>query len=340
MTIAEGTTLDRGYAGMPLPFGWFAVALSDEIAMGEIKTLRYFGTEIVAWRGEDGVLRAVDPFCPHLGAHLGVKSTVVGNDLQCPFHHWTFDGKGAVTGIPYTKVIAPRLKRGCLDSWQVVESDGVAYAWYHPRRRAPKWDVARLPACSQGDEWVLAETHEWIVNIHIQEITENGQDHAHFAAVHGVPGAPSAEFKLEGWSRRNTVEATMNTPRGPMQGRIDMQATGPGQSMTEFTDVTNVLMAQQLTPIDSEHTHQRWQLYHAAGISDGKLRVAKARMRDLVKQVQQDMPIWNSKRNVTKPLLVQGDGPLLAYRAQYAKFYDTGEPELSTAAAGGALVGR
>ena len=56
-------------------------------------------------------------------------------------------------------------------------------------------------------------------------------------------------------------------------------------------------------------------------------------MRDLVEQVKQDMPIWNSKRNMTQPLLVQGDGPLLAYRTQYAKFYDPSEPGLTTAAA-------
>jgi phenylpropionate dioxygenase-like ring-hydroxylating dioxygenase large terminal subunit len=322
----QGTILDRGYAGLPLPFGWFAVALSAEIYPGDIKTMRYFGTEFVMWRGEDGELRAVDPFCPHLGAHLGVNSEVIGNDLRCPFHHWTFGGDGAVTGIPYAKVIPPKLKK-CLPSWQVVESDNVVYVWYHPRKQAPKWDVAKLPPCQNGSEWVLSETHEWVVNIHIQEITENGQDHAHFAAVHGVPGAPSAEFKLDGWCRRNTVVAEMNTPRGPMTGKIDMSATGPGQSMTEFTDVTNVLMAQQLTAIDSEHVHQRWQLYHPAGISEGKMRVTKARMRDLVKQVQQDMPIWNAKKNLKQPFLVDGDGPLMAYRAQYAKFYDDGEPE-------------
>ena len=243
----------------------------------------------------------------------------------------SFNGSGAVTDIPYTKVIPPKLK-SCLPSWQVVESNNVVYVWYHPRKAAPMWEVAKLPPCTTGTEWVLSETHEWIVNIHIQEITENGQDHAHFAAVHGVPGAPSAEFKLDGWCRRNTVQAEMNTPRGPMQGKIDMCATGPGQSMTEFTDVTNVLMAQQLTPIDSDHTHQRWQLYHPAGISEGKMRVTKARMRDLCKQVQQDMPIWNSKKNLKQPFLVDGDGPLMAYRAQYAKFYDNGEDATDKAA--------
>ena len=327
MNVPTTTTIARGYDNLPLPFGWFAVGMSDDFQPGDIKTMRYFGTEFVLWRGADFQLRAVDPVCPHLGAHLGVNSTVEGNDLRCPFHHWSFNGEGQVTDIPYAKVIPPKLKKGCVKKWRVEESDNVVYVWYHPRDIEPLWELAKLPPCQTGTEWVLSETHEWVVNIHIQEITENGQDHAHFAAVHGVPGAPSAEFKLEGYSRRNTVQAEMNTPRGPMQGKIDMCATGPGQSMTEFTDVTNVLMAQQLTAIDSGHTHQRWQLYHAAGISDGNMRVTKARMRDLVKQVTQDMPIWANKKNLVQPLLVEGDGPLMAYRAQYAKFYDTGEAQ-------------
>ena len=78
---------NRGYANLPIPFGWFAVAMSDEIAAGDVKTMTYFGTEFVMWRGEDQELRAVNPYCPHPGAHLGVNSNVVGNDLRCPFHH-------------------------------------------------------------------------------------------------------------------------------------------------------------------------------------------------------------------------------------------------------------
>src|SRR5258706_14129693 len=81
---------DRGYAGLPIPFGWFAVAMSDEIAPGDIRTLKYFGGEFVVWRGADGAINAVDPHCPHLGAHLGVNSSVQGNDLRCAYHHWRF----------------------------------------------------------------------------------------------------------------------------------------------------------------------------------------------------------------------------------------------------------
>ncbi|MEY4161106.1 MAG: hypothetical protein RLZZ136_1727 [Pseudomonadota bacterium] len=319
---SETTTLNRGYADLPIPFGWFAVALSNELAAGDIRTLRYFGTEFVLWRGEDGAIRAVDPVCPHLGAHLGVRSSVIGNDLRCAYHHWSFNGDGGVVSIPYTKMVPPKLKRNCLPTWHTDEVDGVIYVWYHPNKAAPKWDVAHMPVCPDGGDWILAETHDWVINIHCQEITENGQDHAHFGAVHGVPKAPAGEFKVDGWVRHNRVVAEMDTPRGPMTGIIDVKATGPGQSIGEYIDVTHVVQVQQVTPIDSEHTHLRWQLYHVPGLSEGRLRVTHARMRDLVKQVNEDMPIWNSKIYMPKPLLVEGDGPMMAYREQYKRYYD------------------
>lgn len=327
------TSLARGFDRLPVPFGWFGVAMSDEIAVGDVRTMRYFGTEFVMWRGEDGRLNAADPFCPHLGAHLGVGGEVIGNDLRCPFHHWRFSPLGAVTDIPYTNAIAPRLKRdGCLPVWPVEDVAGVVYVWYHPKRAAPKWEVAGMPPLPEGVEgaWVESERHEWVVGIHCQEITENGQDYAHFRAVHGTQGPPESEFKVDGWVRRSVVETQMTTPRGPMLGRIDATATGPGQSMTHFSDITDVVLAQQTTPIDSGTSHLRWQFFHLPDISDGKLRVAKARMRDIVKQVNQDIPIWTNKRYQTEPLLVQGDGPILAYRRNYARFYqfeDDAAPE-------------
>jgi 3-ketosteroid 9alpha-monooxygenase subunit A len=326
------TTVDRGYAKLPIPFGWFAVAMSNEITSGEIRTLHYFGTEFVIWRGEDGQVHAVDPHCPHMGAHLGVGSEVIGNDLRCAYHHWSFNGEGGVTDIPYTKVIPPRLKKACASTWPIQEADGVIYVWYHPKKAVPKWELARLPECPDG-EWVLAETHDWVINIHVQEITENGQDYAHFNAVHGVPFAPKGEFRLDGWKRRNTVIAEMTTPRGPMTGKIDTTAMGPGQSMVEYIDVCHVLQAQQVTPIDAEHTHLRWQMFHPPGISDGKMRVTMARIRDLVKQVRQDIPIWNNKIYMKQPLLVKGDGPMLAYREQYARFYQFDEDPAPESAA-------
>lgn len=325
-------TQERGYGVLPLPFGWFAVAQSEEIAPGALKSLHYFGTDFVVWRGEDGVLRAVDAYCPHLGAHLGYGGDVVGNEVRCPFHHWRFNGDGGLTDAPFSEFVPPTLKQNCIPAWPVTESLGLVYVWYHPRRAAPKWEVAIAPEIVE-DGWVIGETHDRVIKTHLQEITENGQDYAHFRAVHGTQGPPETDFKMDGWSRRNVVETEMVTPRGPMTGKIDAWAVGPGQSITRFTDVTTVTLMQQLTAIDNHTTHLRWQFYHPAGISDGKMRVTVARMKDIIKQLGQDIPIWENKRYLEKPLLLRNGGPILAYRRAYQRFYEFDEPSPTSAAA-------
>jgi 3-ketosteroid 9alpha-monooxygenase subunit A len=55
----------------PYPNGWFFVMLSHELKKGDVKTVRMFGQDVVAFRAMDGTAAVVDPFCAHLGAHLG-----------------------------------------------------------------------------------------------------------------------------------------------------------------------------------------------------------------------------------------------------------------------------
>ncbi|HEY3695862.1 Rieske 2Fe-2S domain-containing protein [Phenylobacterium sp.] len=313
------TARERGY-DLPLPFGWFAVAMSDEVAAGQVRTLKYFGAELVLWRGEDGGLNALDPYCRHLGAHLGYGGQVVGNDLRCPFHHWRYDGAGGVTDIPYARVVPPRLKTSCVPAWPVQESLGVVYVWRHPHKAEPMWELATIPELSE-ENWVRTEQHEWIVKIHIQEITENGMDYAHFRAVHGTKSPPTPEYHMEGYSRRSSVATKMETPRGLVDGRIEVRAIGPGQSFTRFYGISDVVLSQQQTAIDSATVHIRQQFYHPQDISEGRMRVTKAQIRNLVFQIEQDIPIWEHKRFEPSPMLVEGDGPILSYRQQYARYY-------------------
>ena len=55
---------------LPLPFGWFAVARSSELEAGQVMPRDFCATEFVLWRGEDGAVRALDAYCPPLGAPL------------------------------------------------------------------------------------------------------------------------------------------------------------------------------------------------------------------------------------------------------------------------------
>jgi 3-ketosteroid 9alpha-monooxygenase subunit A len=325
------TARERGY-DLPLPFGWFGVAMSDDIAIGDVKTLKYFNTEFVVWRGEDGVVRALDPYCRHLGAHLGYGGDVVGNDLRCPFHHWSYNGQGGVTDIPYTKIVPPKLRKSCTPAWPIQETLGVVYVWYHPYKEAPMWELATIPELAE-ENWVMTERHEWIIKIHIQEITENGMDYAHFRAVHGTKSPPAPEYKIDGYARYSSVTTKMETPRGLVDGTIEVRAVGPGQSFNRFYGISDVVMSQQQAAIDSQTVHIRQQFFHPPGISDGKMRVTKAQIRNLVFQIEQDIPIWEHKHFEPNPILVEGDGPILSYREQYARYYAKPPKELAEASA-------
>ena len=79
---------DRGF--LSIPNGWFAVAWSKDLAVGEVQRIRYFDTELVLFRTRTGQVNVLDAYCPHLGAHLAEGGRVVGEAIQCPFHHWQY----------------------------------------------------------------------------------------------------------------------------------------------------------------------------------------------------------------------------------------------------------
>ena len=99
------------------PTGWFQVAWSDEIGVGDVHTMKYFDQEMVAWRAESGELTVMNAYCEHLGAHLGYGGKVVGEVLQCPFHGWQWSQRGPqrlhpVPGSPQPWPAHPHLPRG------------------------------------------------------------------------------------------------------------------------------------------------------------------------------------------------------------------------------------
>src|SRR5690348_7814461 len=92
------------------PNGWYQVAYTDELPARAVRTLRYFGRDLVAWRDDAGAAHVMDAYCPHLGAHLGHGGVVEGDSLRCPFHGWRFGGEGACVAIPGGLKIPPKAK--------------------------------------------------------------------------------------------------------------------------------------------------------------------------------------------------------------------------------------
>src|SRR5689334_22224632 len=75
---------------MPMPFGWFQIAWSDEIPTGTSVPLSAFGRHLAAWRDEAGTAHVWDAFCPHMGAHFGHRAQIKGDTITCALHGWCY----------------------------------------------------------------------------------------------------------------------------------------------------------------------------------------------------------------------------------------------------------
>ena len=314
---AQERGLDIGF-----PFGWYAIERAEFVAKGEAKPIRYFSKDLAIWRGEDGQVRVMDAYCKHLGAHMGHGGKVHGNLLECPFHAWRYDGQeGVVKDIPYAKAIPPQVKRKCTNTWAVTEANGWIWVWYHPKGEAPMWEVVHHPEASDPD-WTAYEMHEWVVYGSIQNMAENGVDVAHFKYIHGTANVPAAELRWGDWGRGADVKAQMGTPSGMVDGLISYDTMGPGQSWTRFTGISETLLVASLAPVEEDVLRVRYCFTQPKAQAEGPgSGLAKALIRDICKQLDQDKIIWDRMKFEANPIICDGDGPIPQFRNWYKRYY-------------------
>lgn len=317
----RGSLEERNLVDLPLPFGWFVIGYSDELAVGEVKPIEYFDTKLVMWRGEDGQVRVVDAFCKHLGAHMGYGGRVQGNELECPFHGWQYNGEGSVTEVPYAERVPPSAARPCEIQWPVVERNKFIWTWYHPEGVAPQWDVEDIEEVGD-DKWTDYDCYEWIVYAPIQNMAENGVDKAHFKYIHGMKDVPNYVYEFDGVRRTAHVSSTMGTPKGEVEGAIINKNIGPGQSTTRFTGITETLLVSGVTPISQDKMHLRFAFTQLKEEADGPMAALSQAMRkELCKQLDQDKIVWDRQKYIERPSICDGDGPILQFRKFFSQFY-------------------
>lgn len=158
---------------------WYWAMKSKDLKKGQVKHLNFLGQELAVYRGEDGVARAVDAYCPHMGAHLA-EGKVDGTGLRCFFHHWKYDEQGELVDIPCRK------------------SPGIqAQIKHHPVREkydtlwiytgeTPTHDVHTIPEL-EGIEVETIFGNQFVKGCHPNVVMINAIDAHHFTSVHNLP---------------------------------------------------------------------------------------------------------------------------------------------------------
>ena len=79
---------------------WMPFARSEALSPGGApQRVRLLGTDLVAFRGEDGALGLLDERCPHRLASLAL-ARVEGDTLRCIYHGWRLGRGGQVVEVP------------------------------------------------------------------------------------------------------------------------------------------------------------------------------------------------------------------------------------------------
>jgi nitrite reductase/ring-hydroxylating ferredoxin subunit len=298
------------------PRGWYSVCDSSELSAGEIKPIQALGEELVAVRSEDGSPRVFDAYCPHLGAHLAHGGEFVDGQLRCPFHHWRFSAEdGRCSAIPYAQRIPPN---AALDSWPCEERNGLVMLYYDPDRAEPAWRVDEVAELADP-QWIKVADLEWTMKTHMHEVLENVFDTAHIKYVHEGSEVPRIEQVEESPGK---IDFAMRGDASDGTSDLDITLWGLGIQRLRYKLKLPVFELDTMLPLDEETVFARTRLYMKdQGSAELNQAIAGEIAKELDRQVQSDIQIFEHKKHQAEPLLCDGDGPIPVYRRWTEQFY-------------------
>ncbi len=153
---------------------WWPVALEDQGFAGP-QAIQLLGQSLVLWRTDNGEPVLLADRCPHRGARLSMGRVTRGH-LQCPYHGWQFDARGACALVPATPGFTPPAS-SAVAQFGLRQAHGLLWADLSGQARQPPPELSHLPSrrLVYGPFDVATSAPRAV---------ENFLDTSHFAFVH------------------------------------------------------------------------------------------------------------------------------------------------------------
>jgi 5,5'-dehydrodivanillate O-demethylase oxygenase subunit len=190
-------SVDFASAGPGTPGGtflrqfWQPVHVSATLKAGTAKPITIMGEKFTLYRGETGTAHVVGYRCAHRSTQLST-GWVRGDNIQCLYHGWTYDGQGKCVARPGERVSGPVDNIG-VPAYPTREHLGLIYAYFGPGD-----EPAFPPFPDFGPDGVVENyAHDFPCNWF--QTYENQIDEVHIAFVHSFGGSHQAlgrELKL------------------------------------------------------------------------------------------------------------------------------------------------
>lgn len=251
-----------------IPNRWYPIASSSQVRSAPV-ALRRMGLSLVVFRGGDGTLRCLRDRCPHRGVALS-RGRVRGNEIECPYHGFRFDGAGQCTAMPCEGRDA-RIPHGLeAEAFPLREEHGLVWLWWG----APAADgrveslppVPWFPQLPTSLRYASGDAMEWPQ--HYSRAIESNFDIHHAPFLHGNIFGRKA-------TRVDPIEAEVDGDRIELRGTLRPQEGESGRSFpfrVEFVAPSltllylteNVMLLVADCPIDQTHCWRYARYYNEA----------------------------------------------------------------------------
>ncbi|XP_011194161.1 cholesterol 7-desaturase nvd [Zeugodacus cucurbitae] len=324
----------------PYPNGWYCILESSLLKPESSRYVSCLGEHFAIFRNIDGEVSVLNAYCPHLGANMAIGGRINGDNIECPFHQWSFRGSdGSCANIPYSCGDRKGIK---VRKWICREINDNIFIWYHSESEKILWELPLFTSI-ENKELVFQGSNEFYVDCHIQEIPENGADLAHFSAVHQTCLFSSGQnpdkslflkYVQHHWKAAWSILSSSKSHIATLHLthhlqlffkyqliQVDIKARQIGPSFVHMDLNSSVFghieILQTVTPIEPlvQKVSHRFYASRALGPIIKILIFAESVM------FERDMAIWNHKLFRSTPLLVKEDIGIKKFRMWFSQFY-------------------
>lgn len=158
------------------PDRWYAVEYDGRVKKGQVQEVVFWNTPIALYRGEDGVLAAVQNRCPH--RHLKLSRGVVDQcNLRCMYHGWTFNRDGKLIDYSHDSFGKPLIKSQ-LRTYPVQVRYGLIWVFPGDPALASERTIPEIPELGGDNVWAnFIADFTW--RTHHSMVIDNICDFAH-----------------------------------------------------------------------------------------------------------------------------------------------------------------
>ena len=343
MASAESRTQDDRRPTSPFPDGWYFVASDGALRKKTLIERTWLGQQIVVWRDGAGSVCVADAYCPHLGSHLGPETggKVRDGRLVCPFHGFEYDVTGQCVATPN----APPPRNAKLKRFETQVINGMVFGWWSSVGQPPYF---RLPLDRRDEDgWSAVGLRTFRLTSHPEHTAENSVDLAHFTHIHGYSDVhQQGAVTVDGAHLRSAFnfkrERSVMGRRRLLEASVVTNLYGMGYSAVDITERSIPVSSRfwvLATPLDGTYMDlvlaNQTQETDRVGPGFMGLWLLPKRLRakllnyilleEQVKDVEQDVPIWNRRIFRPRPVLNSDDGKIMLYRRYCSQFYPENE---------------